>query len=233
MISCVYCGGAHERPADVRQCWADRGGDQAVDQPELALDPTPPEPTTASPSVAAGTSPPPRPRRRPPRSSVDRIVVPVARGPVALGRHVIVAPGQPMPADWSNADRVVIDAESLADPSATTAALRTDAFAATARVIEFAVDFETVPESVDDRHPHELGPGHAFPLDELFTWSGRTRSTLVIRRRLAGRSSIAPSNSVPPWSPRARPATSSPPTAPRCGSTPDRYGISTRSPTCR
>ena len=95
-------------------------------------------------------------------------MVPIERGPVALGRHVIVAPGQPVPPDWSNADRVVIDAESLADPSATTAALRTDAFSATARVIELAVDFESAPESIDDRHPHELGPGHAFPLDELY-----------------------------------------------------------------
>jgi DNA helicase-2/ATP-dependent DNA helicase PcrA len=169
VISCVYCGGAHERPADIRQCWADHEGDQ----PELPLDPEPSE-FPPSPAVAGRQrSQSIRTGSQSPAPSGHRVPVPVRRGPVVLGRNLVVGPAQSVPDDWSGIDRVVIDAGVLADPSQPVAALRTAANDAIGHVIELAVEFDAAPESIDDRHPHEVGADHAFLLDELhhLVWS--------------------------------------------------------------
>ncbi len=100
-------------------------------------------------------------------------MVAARRGPAVLGRNVVVAPGQPAPADWSDAERVVIDSASLTDPRAAVDNLRAAAHAAIGHVIELTVDFDTAPDSVDARPPHELGVAHSFELDELhhLVWS--------------------------------------------------------------
>ena len=174
MISCVYCGGEHERPADIRQCWADHEGDR----PEL--DTTPDHDWSPSSAVTEAR------HNRPVGAGSDlaaasgapvgvavAVVIPIRRGPVEVGRNLIVGPGQPAAADWSDVDRVVIDAGVLADASQAVAALRTAADASIAHVIELALDFDASPESIDDHLPHELGAGHTFPLDELhhLVWS--------------------------------------------------------------
>jgi DNA helicase-2/ATP-dependent DNA helicase PcrA len=168
VISCVYCGGAHERPAEIRRCWADHDGAQ----PELPIDVPPdyvwhPSPAAASRSRSGG------PRRSEPVSVLDPVAVPARRGPVELGRHVVVAPGQPAPSEWLDADRVVIDAASLADPSATVAGLRAASHASRGRVLELAVRFEPAPETIEQAAQYELGPGYSFLLDELhhLIWS--------------------------------------------------------------
>ncbi|MEQ1872463.1 MAG: ATP-dependent DNA helicase UvrD2 [Ilumatobacteraceae bacterium] len=38
---------------------------------------------------------------------------PIRRGPAALGRNVIVSPGQPAPAEWADAERVVIEMPAI------------------------------------------------------------------------------------------------------------------------
>jgi DNA helicase-2/ATP-dependent DNA helicase PcrA len=180
VIACVYCGGAHERPADIRQCWADH------EQPALPLDAAGDTGTDSVPSPTAPTGVVRSPstdrverqhaaRRRSAEPIVvgNQVVVPLRRGPISLGRNVIVSPGQPAPADWASCGRSVLDRATLADPTALVEALRTAAIAATGHVIELAVDFETAPESVDRHHPHELGAAYTFLLDELhhLVWS--------------------------------------------------------------
>ncbi len=162
MISCVYCGGQHERPADVKRCWADRQ--------ELPLDlepaPSPPPGPSAGPAASRGVT-----------GDVTRGGIPggsrgvamsLRPGPAALGRNVVVAPGQANPTGWDDVPRVRLDAAVLADPSAAVASLRAAAHGASGRVIELATDFDVAPDSVDRRPPHELGVEHEFALDELF-----------------------------------------------------------------
>ncbi len=180
MISCVYCGGAHERPSDIRQCWADHDGVQ----PELPLDATPEDHWEAFPKLTAPAAAAPeasaaqhsrsaRSRSELPAVSAERVAISIRRGPVELGRNVIVGPDQSAPAEWSDVGRAVIDAAVLADPSEAVAALRSAANSSIAHVIELTIDFEAMPDSVDDRHPHEVGAGHTFMLDELhhLVWS--------------------------------------------------------------
>ncbi len=168
MISCVYCGGAHERPAEIRQCWADHDGAQ----PELPIDVPPDHGIDPAPAVAP-RSPSVRARRAQPESVPDRVVVRAQRGPNGLGRNVIVRPGQPSPADWLDVDRVVIDAATLADPADAVTELRAAADSAQGRVFELAVDFDQAPDAVESGQHYDLGPAFSFVLDELhhLIWS--------------------------------------------------------------
>ena len=91
VISCVYCGGEHARPADVKQCWAD--GEAAS---TAAVDTSAPSP---APSDLSGTG-----------TVTAGIVLPIRRGPTILGRHVIVESGAPAPDDWAECERLELDA---------------------------------------------------------------------------------------------------------------------------
>src|SRR6188508_3158867 len=82
VISCVYCGGAHARPTDVRACWAEH------EQPSLALDPEP-----ASTSQLAV------------RASIAPSGWHARRGPVALGRNAVVTDAAGAPAGWEDCER--------------------------------------------------------------------------------------------------------------------------------
>jgi DNA helicase-2/ATP-dependent DNA helicase PcrA len=170
VISCVYCGGAHERPADVRRCWADHSSGQ---QSAVPVDSTSEHEGRPHIVVANADHRPPSTGRSGAEPIGDRIVVPLRRGPHELGRHVIVGGGRPAPDDWGDAHRVVVDRAAIADPSGVVSALRKAAHAAESVVIEMVDDFEAVPESVESRHPHLLGVGHSFPLDDLhhLIWS--------------------------------------------------------------
>ena len=163
VIRCVYCGGEHEVPAEVKQCWADhQGADQGT-----AAEPSP------SPTVPADARAPVAARERP--QAPERVGIALRPGPPGLGRHVVVGPGMPAPAGWDDAgiDRVVVDDAVLADPAATVDQLRTAAAGARACVIEVATSFDDHPRQTDVRPPHEVGVGHVFRLDELhhLVWS--------------------------------------------------------------
>ena len=143
-ISCVYCGGAHDHPAEVKQCWADHQGTEPPAAPA-------PEPSPSAGPVA-------------PVASAD---VRLRRGPDVLGRHVVVGPGQREPDAWRGADRLVIDEPARRDPSRAVEALRTAAQSGTALVIELDVEVDVEPVAVDQRDPHEVGVRHEFLGDEL------------------------------------------------------------------
>ena len=170
MISCVYCGGAHERPAEVKQCWADHQGtpaEPALAAAEPALD-TVPEPASA-PRRAASTG-----RAR---SGVDPSTATAAvharRGPRMLGRHVVVGAGDETPSEWADADRVRIDRAVLAAPTDMVDALQAAADTRTGLVIELAVEFAEPPGETTRRAPWEVGVDHRFLLERLhhLVWS--------------------------------------------------------------
>jgi DNA helicase-2/ATP-dependent DNA helicase PcrA len=142
VISCVYCGGAHARPADIKQCW--------LDQQSGAAPVTP----------AAPDAP---------------VVARLRRGPAGLGRHVVVTPGQPTPAEWEGCERLEVGTPELAAPQAITERLAEAAHARRSSVIELGVDLDPWrrPHDVERRPQHEIGPGFTFWIDELhhLIWS--------------------------------------------------------------
>lgn len=164
VITCVYCGGAHERPADVKQCWADRQSPET--SPGARTAPQQPAGPTGG---DADLRPVPSARVRP----ASRSVVAVRRGPVALGRNVVIAPGGAIPDDWSAVERIVVDGDVLADPADTVTVLRDASIAGRSQVIELVVPFDDPPEQVDDRPAYAVGVEHRFLLDELhhLVWS--------------------------------------------------------------
>jgi DNA helicase II / ATP-dependent DNA helicase PcrA len=84
-------------------------------------------------------------------------------GPAALGRSVVVGPGQPSPAGFTDAPRLVVDEDVLAAPAAAAAVLHRRWLDRRRTVIELAVDNDTArePETTDT-------PPHAVPADMSF-----------------------------------------------------------------
>jgi DNA helicase-2/ATP-dependent DNA helicase PcrA len=161
-INCVYCGGTHERPAEVKQCWADH---QAG--PERPQEPMP----SPGPAMARRAADPGGRRREPARPSPGEgvpqpVTVQVRRGPDSLGRHVVVGPGQESPAEWVGTRRVAIGAADLDEPGPAVDALRLAAHAAESLTIELGTELAE-PGEADDRDPYQVGVHHEFRLDEL------------------------------------------------------------------
>ncbi len=199
MISCVYCGGEHQRPADVKQCWADHEGEQVLvdtaDQEAAeSADRHSSKPSSlASLSTARSGD---RPERR------SRSDVAVRRGPTSLGRNVVVGAGATAPAEWDGSARVTVDRAAVANPGPAIELLRSAAHAATGLVIELTTEFDEPPGSTEDRLPHQVGVAHSFELDDLhqLVWSNAVdardatagRWTLVDRAVEAGASIVEP-----------------------------------------
>ena len=99
-----------------------------------------------------------------PGAGID--IGPVGRGPVGLGRHVVVAPGVPEPPAWTGCRRIVIDAAAGDDPAQAVDAIRTAAAAAESLVIELSVELASSAE-VERRPQHDIGPGYTLLGDEL------------------------------------------------------------------
>jgi DNA helicase-2/ATP-dependent DNA helicase PcrA len=193
VISCVYCGGTHDHPSDVKRCWSDHQGQE---QPAAA--------SSAAPTLLDEPGDRPRPGDRSTPSSTKRrapqhdtqhdtqrttqrttgqtgqaaqtgwsgpraggAVVVARRGPAVLGRNVVVAADADEPADWVGAPRVVIDRAVLDDPAPTAALLRAAADAARSVVIELTVEFDDHPATSEPRPAYEVGAGHDFPIDAL------------------------------------------------------------------
>ena len=188
-IVCAYCGGEHDAPAQVRQCWNDGGRVDVTDsRPDLADAGDPGSndrdhagrlersSSTARPLVApAGKAVPTGTRRA---GSTGAFAVTrgagVARsGPDALGRAVLIAPGQSVPEPWTGAPVLRIDADTLRRPGEALATLRGARHTATRLVIELDADFGDDPLTSTTTPPFELGPRFAFDLDELhhLVWS--------------------------------------------------------------
>lgn len=167
-ISCAYCGGEHDKPAEVRQCWTDNG---EQDLELSVVEPHPPESTSfASDDVSVGrsTAAPGRTAARPAQTrTVERGVAPAGPGPAALGRHLIVGPGDDAVGPWSASKRIGIDRGVLNDPNQAIVFLRAAALAAERLVIELDVDFERLPMLMTDAAPEAVGAKFSFVGDEL------------------------------------------------------------------
>ncbi|MET0908409.1 MAG: ATP-dependent DNA helicase UvrD2 [Ilumatobacteraceae bacterium] len=113
------------------------------------------------------------PRRSTPARDVARGVAAAVPGPDALGRAVLIVPGQAVPEPWTSAPVVRVDADTLNDPGTALGALRVARQTAARLVIELDIAFDDDPRSSTGAAPFELGPRFAFDLDELhhLVWS--------------------------------------------------------------
>jgi len=176
-IACAYCNGEHDSPADIRQCWHDNG-QQEVPLSSGGDDPTGstvPEDDGAAQNGATQTarrSAVPA-RRSTPKVDIERGVAPAGPGPDLLGRHAVVAAGQDADSPWGGAERIVIDASSLTDPSSALTTLRAAHHGRRRLVIELAVDFDREPKLKTEAQPFEVGADFTFALEELhhLVWS--------------------------------------------------------------
>ena len=193
-IACAYCGGTHERPADVRRCWSERGEPEVgVDAPDAAADGDPHVPADGRAADGRGPEaiPPPLDERgralggdgrgpgRGPRAGaparhvapreLERAVATASAGPDRLGRHAVVAPDQDAPPPWSGAERVAVTRGATAEPMALLDRLRRAASTSERLVLELhlAVDAGRVPRLMTDAEPFEAGADFAFVGDEL------------------------------------------------------------------
>ena len=166
MIACVYCAGEHERPAEVKQCWADHQG--AESSPAPADHPA--DEALVRDGLLADRRSSPVHTSRPRSHAEPQLVVAVRRGPDRLGRNVVVGPRDDAPADWTETGRIVIDDDAIADPEAAVELLRAAAFAGRPMVIELWSELDEHPASVDERDPYLVGVGHRFAVDELYHW---------------------------------------------------------------
>ena len=157
-IACVYCGGAHDTPAGIKTCWQRHEG-EGTGAPAFAS-------TPAGPSTAVDVPPPPV-EGRAPVVALDGVV----RGPVGLGRGVVVRAGADIPPEWRDAERVHLDGGDLDAPDRAVAVLRAATHARRPFVVEVADGatplLDRPPTSSTDRPAHRLGARHEFPLDEL------------------------------------------------------------------
>ena len=164
-ISCGNCGGAHDTVAEVRAC-------HQVAPPSAGAGP---EPTgdsfdwTDAPGSPAGS--PDRPA--PPSPPGLAPAAPVHAGPAALGRSLIIRPGQDVPADWASCPRVALDDEALRDPTEVIAQLSERWSARQPYVLELAAALDRHPAETDERAPWRLDPSFTFPLERLahLVWS--------------------------------------------------------------
>ena len=184
-IACAYCGGVHDSPDQVRQCWVDGG------RPELPSDPREPPPDevdgdeTSIPMTQVDEIPIVRARRGEDRTvgsqasvtrtavpSVVRGAAPARAGPDQLGRHAIVAPGMPVPPAWEGCERLVIDQGVLAEPGAALDTLRVAAIGRRRLVIEVDAEFDRQPMLMTNDEPFSLGATFSFDLETLhhFVW---------------------------------------------------------------
>ena len=185
MISCVYCGGSHEHPGDVKQCWSEHRGNEQTDTPDAAptlLD-EPPAPVSRPVQPVQSTRSPSRPIAPTPAGvassggvaggtgAVDMVAA--RRGPAVLGRNVVVAVDADEPPEWVGSPRIAVDRSVLDDPAPTAELLRAAADASTSVVIEVAVAFDDPPASVESRPAYEVGAAHDFAIDALhhLVWS--------------------------------------------------------------
>ena len=142
-LPCVYCGGTHASPAEIRDCWQRSEGVEVEVRVEEGETP----PVTSAPVVSGPV-----------------VSGPVDRGPLTLGRNVVVAPGQPAPSAWADAPRVAValTADCVAE-------LQRLAHQRVGAVLEVAAD--VAPEAMapvgTSQPAHQLGARFTFVADSL------------------------------------------------------------------
>jgi DNA helicase-2/ATP-dependent DNA helicase PcrA len=161
-IACVYCGGTHASPAEVKACWHTSSGTMvAAADSATAADARPASTVLATAAV--------------PSPAVDATAS--LRAPSALGRGIVVGAGTPVPAPWSDAERVVVDADVVTSPAEVVARLRAAAHERRAVVVELQVELASHLDAraaeVESRPAHVVGPRHEFLVDALrhLVWS--------------------------------------------------------------
>lgn len=173
-IACAYCSGEHDSPAQVRQCWDDGGRhDMPIDDEIPLPSEVVPAVRSAPPRSAQGASGRARPAARVDPAPLTRGSAIASPGPDSLGRHLLIEPGGVILQQWASAERLVIDATTLASPLQALDRLRDAHHGAVRIVIELAAPFEREPMLMTDAAPYELGPKFAFDLEELhhLVWS--------------------------------------------------------------
>ena len=161
-IACGHCGGRHDTVAEVRTCT----GTLPFAESEAALDdPLLPDPTAPvlAPHLPPGTG------ESGARTGVEAVPgdLGVLAGPDALGRSLIVGPGQEAPAPWADAPRHLVDQRTLVDPAEVIADLQARWSARERFVIELSVDLAEGPTEVEPSEPWTLAPDHTFLVDQL------------------------------------------------------------------
>ncbi len=97
-------------------------------------------------------------------------------GPAALGRGIVVRPGQQLPAGWENKPRLHLGDAALRNPDDTLQRLRRWWVERVPSVVELAIDHRELKEpETDPRAPRELGVSFSFPREQLrhLVWSNR------------------------------------------------------------
>src|SRR5690606_13937673 len=137
-IACGNCGGVHDTVAEVRACH----------EVAPAAPGDEPAPIDDSFGWSGDPGPPSHPRDRtaPPVASGPAPAAPVHAGPAALGRTLVIRPGQDVPADWASCPHVVVDDEALRDPMALVARLAEWWTARQPYVVELAAALERHPD---------------------------------------------------------------------------------------
>ena len=156
LISCVYCGEGHADASEIRDCWQRNQGVEVAPAND------------GEPSDDLFSGLPPSGYDDEPDVADVAVAAPVdvrgARGPLVLGRNVLVAPGQPSPPEWADAPRVTVarDLECVV-------ALQHHAHHRVGLVLE--VGPEVAPESLSPdattRPAHEVGARFTFVLESL------------------------------------------------------------------
>ena len=137
MIACGHCGGRHATVKEVRTCSLDTESTDTDIEPESA----PPRLTEFS-----ADRPKPPNRCRPVALDPDwqRLA-----GPEALGRNLVVNPGQDAPDPWAECERIVVDGQ----PGALSH-LRALRKTRTRAVIELGIDLSDEPPVLDVSYWH-------------------------------------------------------------------------------
>ncbi len=174
-IGCVYCGGSHASPGEVRACWSRQepatSGTTESDVASEVRAEVSAEVSAEVPAVRAAV-----------RATGGRSAATNAfnqRGPIELARGVVISAGSRVPAPWQDAERIVIDQRVIVDPEDTVRNLMDLAEARRPVVIELAVPFSEPPRSTEAAAPYTLGPRFWFPLDVLhhLVWSNAIDAT--------------------------------------------------------
>ncbi len=155
-IGCVYCGGQHDSADEVKTCWLRTAGKEIA----VASDDVPPSLFDDDPATVVH-SPPPRVTRR----VGEQVVAQVVAGPPALGRNVIVSPGQAAPSGWAHASRIVVEPADR-DLVARLLAMAIDR---TGCVLEVGAHTDTILASpfATTLAPHAVGPRVRFTSEQL------------------------------------------------------------------
>jgi DNA helicase II / ATP-dependent DNA helicase PcrA len=159
-ISCVYCGGLHDDPAQVRDCWQRSQGVEASTADSRI--PVEPPAVAAAPPAASPAPRPSRVQRTPTGAYPARIHGPIKPQP-ALGRNVIVAPGEPTPNGWEHAERLIVDPDDAGQLMQIVAA----AHERRPMVFEVSAAVQAVLDAAQSSTApaHVLGVQHTFHID--------------------------------------------------------------------